>query len=81
MAGGTFDKGISKIRPGTYTNFEDSDQSLVSVNGSGVSGGGGGGGAKPKDYIIGKINTTNVATKSNFYGYEYPLAGENVCGG
>ncbi len=30
MAGGTFDKTVGKIVPGTYINFEDSDTSVVS---------------------------------------------------
>ncbi len=32
MAGGTFDKGVSKVRPGTYINFESTNQ--VPVSGS-----------------------------------------------
>ncbi len=28
MAGGTFDKSVGKVRPGTYINFEASNQRL-----------------------------------------------------
>lgn len=29
MAGGTFDKSVGKVRPGTYINFEASNQSTL----------------------------------------------------
>lgn len=29
MAGGTFDKSVGKVRPGTYINFEASNQSFI----------------------------------------------------
>ena len=32
MAGGTFDKGVGKVRPGTYINFESTKQNPVSAS-------------------------------------------------
>lgn len=36
MAGGTFDKNIGKVRPGTYINFESTRQELVAGSARGI---------------------------------------------
>ena len=36
MAGGTFDKSVGKIRPGTYINFESSNQSVLGTSDRGT---------------------------------------------
>lgn len=36
MAGGTFDKSVGKIRPGTYINFESANQQLLGTSDRGT---------------------------------------------
>lgn len=36
MAGGTFDKSVGKVRPGTYINFEASNQSTLGSSDRGM---------------------------------------------
>ena len=81
MAGGRFIPGVSKERPGTYTNFEDVDKSLASMGGAGSGGGGGGGPIKPGDYTIGKIVAVTCAVNFNHIIADFVAAADDVyCG-
>ena len=78
MAGGKFIKTVSKDRPGTYTNFEDTDPSLATGGGAGTGGGGGGGNIKPDDYLFGKIVTVTVGCPSSNTIKDFAAAAEDI---
>lgn len=73
---GTFVKGISKVLPGTYINFEKDKSDTVigaagSVTGSGLSGGTG---VKLPNFNLG-ITAAAVVTEHSLVNYvnDYPL--------
>jgi len=82
MAGGRFEKGVAKVRPGTYTNFDDKDTSLASAGGAGTGGaGGGGGGGKLPDYCIGYIYSLETSCALSHTELDFVAAAEDVyCG-
>ena len=81
MAGGTFEKGIGKIRPGTYINFTDYDLQIAMSGGGSGGSGGGGGGINPPDYLIGKIFAVNVPVNCTNYSQGFPVASNDThCG-
>ena len=81
MAGGIFIKGVSKVCPGTYTNFTDVDMSLASSGGSIPGGGGGGGGGKPGDYTFGIIVAVSTVISTAAIKTDFVAAAEDVyCG-
>jgi len=81
MAGGTFVKDAGKVRPGTYTNFEDIDPRIVPIGGGGSGGDGGGGPIKPDDYIIGKIFAVTTTPDNSTLINDFVAAADDVyCG-
>lgn len=81
MAGGRFIKTVSKDRPGTYTNFEDTESALATGGGAGTGGGGGGGNIKPGDYLFGKVVAVTAECLSSNTIKDFAAAAEDIyCG-
>lgn len=77
MAGGTFEKDVEKVRPGTYINYVDAHNYSADASGgdaSGIMGAGGSGSWKVKDYHFGKEYEAVVEAAGTPYKASYPVA-------